>query len=207
METHLIDIFVDTETNGLNPYYNCVIEAYFYIDEKNNYHLKTKPDFWDEQAAEIHGISYAEAMTYPDKKTAWRDFLKWLPKDFRFLNWSNKNTELGCVNFDYAIIWNELNLLGMPQYHLENHYKMKQPYSVYDLAKDCAKKGYFTPIRGKSGRQSFSQENVYLSLFDEKYNAHNCVDDTKALVKIYNKLLKLNNESNSDLFWHQTSYS
>ena len=194
------DIVVDTETNGINPYYNCVIEAYFHIDDKNNYHLKARPDFWDDQAALIHNISYAEAMSYHDKKTAWRNFLKWLPKNFRFVNWANKNTELGCVNFDHAIIWNELNLLGMPQYHLENHYKMKPSYSVYDLAKYCAKNGYFTPIRGKSGRQSFTQENVYKALFGEKYNAHNAKDDVLALVRIYNELLRLNNEQRG-LLW------
>ena len=82
---------------------------------------------------------------------------------------------------------------------------MKAPLSVHDTAKYCAKNGYFTPIRGKSGRQSFTQENVYFALFGEKYNAHNAKDDVLALVKIYNKLLSYKNENNFGLFRHQTN--
>ena len=207
--TKMINIFCDAETTGLNCYCDEIIEMYFHINNDINYHYKARPLEWSYEAEQIHGITYGEANLYPDKSIAIKNLINWFSNigSFRLITYANKNTELGIINFDVACLWNEINLLGYPQYFLENKLGMKEPLSVHDTAKYCAKNGYFTPIRGKSGRQSFSQENVYLSLFDEKYNAHNCVDDTKALVKIYNKLLKLNNESNSDLFWHQTSYS
>jgi DNA polymerase III epsilon subunit-like protein len=190
---------LDCETTGINPYYNEVIEAYFYIDDKTNYHLKVKPDNWSYEAEQIHKISYAQASTYPDKKTAYRELLKWLPKDFRFLTWVNRHTELGTINYDYAIIWNELNLLGMPNYHLENVYKMKPPISILDLARKAANDGLFTPVKGSSGRVSYSQENTYKALFNESYDAHDAKEDVLALVRIHKELVRLSNETR-DLF-------
>ena len=203
----MINIYLDCETTGINPYYNEVIEAYFYIDDETNYHLKVKPDNWSYEAEQIHKISYAQSSTYPDKKTAYRELLKWLPKDFRFLTWVNKNTELGHLNFDVAILWNELNLLGMPNYHLENVYKMKPPISILDIAKKTANDGLFQPLKGKSGRVSYSQANVYKALFNESYNAHDAKEDVLALVRIHKELLRLSNENKSDLLWINTSNS
>jgi DNA polymerase III epsilon subunit-like protein len=205
----MINIFFDNEGTDLNPYVTNIIEAYFYVNDDINYYYKARPDSWNENAEKVHKISYAQALTYPDKKDALSDLAKWFKqfKSFRFITFANKNTELGVINYDVCALWNEFNLQGYPQYFLENELGMKAPLSVHDTAKYCAKQGYFTPIRGKSGRQSFTQENVYYALFQEKYNSHNCIDDTLALVKIYNKLLQLNNESNSDLFWHQTNNS
>jgi DNA polymerase III epsilon subunit-like protein len=193
----MIDIALDCETTGINPYYSEVIEAYFYIDDNNAFHLKARPDNWCYEAEQIHKISYAQASTYPDKKTAYRELLQWLPKDFRFISYVNKNTELGTINFDVACIWNELNLLGMPQYHLENVYKMKPPISILDLARKAANNGLYQPLKGKSGRVSYSQENTYKALFNEKYNAHDAKEDVLALVRIHKELVRLNNENQS----------
>lgn len=195
----MINIYLDCETTGINPMYHEIIEAYFYINEDINYHLKARPDNWCEQAEQIHKISYAQASTYSDKKTAYRELLKWLPKDFRFITYVNKNTELGHINFDVAILVNELNILGTPNYYLENTYKMKPAISVLDIARKCANNGLFQPLKGASGRVSYSQSNVYKALFNDNYNAHNCVDDVKALVRIHKELVRLSNETR-DLF-------
>ena len=203
----MINIFFDNEGTDLNPYVTNIIEAYFYVNDDINYYYKAKPDSWNEDAEKVHKISYAQALTYPDKKEALSDLAKWLKqfKSFRFITYANKNTELGVINYDVCALWNEFNLQGYSQYFLENKLGMKAPLSVHDTAKYCAKNGYFTPIRGKSGRQSFTQENVYFALFGEKYNAHNAKDDVLALVKIYNKLLSYKNENNFGLFRHQTN--
>lgn len=203
----MINVFFDCETTGINPYCNEIIEAYFYVNDDINYYYKAKPDSWNEDAEKVHKISYAQALTYPDKKEALSDLAKWLKqfKSFRFITYANKNTELGVINYDVCALWNEFNLQGYSQYFLENKLGMKAPLSVHDTAKYCAKNGYFTPIRGKSGRQSFTQENVFFALFGEKYNAHNAKDDVLALVKIYNKLLSYKNENNFGLFRHKTN--
>lgn len=203
----MINVFFDCETTGINPYCNEIIEAYFYVNDDINYYYKAKPDSWNEDAEKVHKISYAQALTYPDKKEALSDLAKWLKqfKSFRFITYANKNTELGVINYDVCALWNEFNLQGYSQYFLENKLGMKAPLSVHDTAKYCAKNGYFTPIRRKSGRQSFTQENVFFALFGEKYNAHNAKNDVLALVKIYNKLLSYKNENNFGLFRHKTN--
>lgn len=195
----MINVFLDCETTGINPYCNDIIEAYFYVNDEVNYHYKAKPLQWSHEAELIHNISYAKAMTYPDKSEAIKNLLTWSTAlgSFRFITYANKNTELGIVNFDVAILWNELNLLGYPQYYLENNMNMKAPLSVHDTAKQCAKSGYFKPIKGESGRVSYSQENVYKALFDDKYEAHNCIEDVKALVRIYSELVRLKDENQS----------
>lgn len=205
----MINIFFDCETTGINPYCAEVIEAYFYVNDEVSYHYKAKPLEWSYEAQAIHGISYATASLYPEKSIAVKNLINWLSNigSFRFLTYTNKNTELGTINFDFAILWNEFNLLGYPQYFFENKLDMKKPLSVYDTAKYCAKMGYFTPIRGKSGRQSFTQENVYKALFDETYNSHDAKEDVLAMVRIYNKLLSFKNENNFGLFGHKTNNS
>ena len=203
----MINVFFDCETTGVNPYCAEVITAFFYIDDNTYYEYKARPLEWSYEAEQIHGITYGEANLYPDKSIAIKNLINWFSNigSFRLITYANKNTELGVINFDVACLWTELNLLGYKQYFLENELGMKAPLSVHDTAKYCAKNGYFTPIRGKSGRQSFTQENVFFALFGEKYNAHNAKDDVLALVKIYNKLLSYKNENNFGLFRHQTN--
>jgi DNA polymerase elongation subunit (family B) len=200
----MINIFFDSETTGINPYVSEVIEMYFHVNDEMNYHYKARPFEWSHEAEVIHKISYAQAMTYPDKMEALTNFIEWLKqfKKFRFINYANKNTQLGYINFDVAILENELNLVGYPFYFLQNKLGMKKAESVYYLAKECAKLGLFTPIKNTSGRDSFSQENVFKALFKSRYNAHNCVDDVLALVRIRAELLRLFDEDNTKLFWH-----
>jgi len=195
----MIEIFLDIESTGINPYYSEVIEAYFevYINgqQVDDYYLKAKIDNWSYEAEEIHKISQMQANMYPDKKEAYRGLLTWLSKykGFRFVTYAKKNTELGYLNFDVAILTNELNLLGTPNYYLENKLNMKPNRSVHTKAKEAYNKNLFTPIKNK-GRISFKQELVYKALFNESYKAHNCVEDVKALIRIDNELERLMNE-------------
>lgn len=192
--------YLDCETTGINPYYSEVIEAYFeiHIDGQHvdDYYLKVKPDTWSYEAEEIHKIPQMQANLYPDKKEAYRDLLTWLSKHkgFRFVSYANKNTELGHLNFDVAILTNELNLLGTPNYYLENKLNMKPNRSVHTKAKEAYNKNLFTPIKN-NGRISFKQELVYKALFNESYNAHSCLDDVKALIRIDKELERLKNEN------------
>lgn len=202
----MISVFFDCETTGINPYVAEIIEMFFYIDDNNTYHYKARPLEWSNEAEQIHKISYAQASLYPDKSIAIKNLINWFSNigSFRLITYTNKQTELGYINFDVAILCNELDLNGYPFYTLERKYKMKHPLSVHETAKWCAKQGYFTPVRGASGRQSFSQENVYKALFKETYNAHNAKEDVLALVKIYNELLRLKNENKFGLFGSNT---
>ena len=210
----MIEILMDVESTGISPYNDEIIEAFFYIDESNSFYLKARPDNWSYEAQDIHKIPEHVAMAYPEKKVAYRELLKWLPQDFKFVTYANKNTELGHINYDYAILVNELNLLGTPNYYLENKYNMKPAESIHCLAKKCASNGSFKPLTSGqaysvgiltdikykgSNRRTLRQEAVYYALFGERYAAHSCVEDVKALCRIKTELVRLSNEDR-DMF-------
>lgn len=205
----MIDIYLDCETTGINCYCDEIIEAYFYIDDYLRYHYKAKPLFWSHEAEVIHGISEGEASMYPDKSEAIPELINWfsnIKDSFRFITYTNKQSELGTINFDVAILCNELDLNGYPFYYLENKLNMKEPLSVHSLARELGAKGTFIPYRNmETNRPSYSQENVYKQLFDETYNSHNAKEDVMALVRIYNELLRLKDENKLGLFGSSTN--
>ena len=204
-------IYFDCETTGINPYCDEIIEAYFKVyDENDNflddYYFRSKVNFWSYEAQAIHGISYDNMLTFPSKSQAFRDLLKWMPEHFYFITYVNKNTELGTINFDVAILENELNLLGCPFYYLKNKKRMRHPISVHDIARECSANKLFKPIMNKqTNRAKLGQEHVFHALFGYKYNAHRAQDDVNALVKIHQRLLQLQNENRNLFTWDQTN--
>lgn len=193
----MLDIYLDVESTGICPYNDEIIHAYFEVYDKgvvvDSYLLKTKVRTWSYDAEKIHKISEKLANTYSEKKIAYREFLKWLPKNFRFITYTNKQTMLGTINFDVAILKNELDLLGYYPYMLENKWDMKNPISVHTLVKEM-KRSKTIEVFGNN-----SQENVYFNLFKEKYNTHDAVDDVKALVRIHKRLLLLQHDNDTIL--------
>jgi hypothetical protein len=187
----MINIFLDCETTGINPMCDEVIEMYCACYKGNlkvdEYYFKSQVNNWSYEAEEIHKINYHKMLTYPSKKDAWNSFLKWLPTEFNISIYVNPNTQLGNVLFDKAIVQNEV-MLHLDEYHYCNiPFKPANVFNVYEKAKKAFKLGLFAPRKNKN-RFSFSQENVYKGLFNDKYNAHNCVDDVNALIRIDNKL-------------------
>ena len=213
----MINIFFDIESTGTNPYTAEIIEANFqeYIDgvKTREYDYRARVDFWSEDAEKIHKIKEYETLGYNAKREALEKLVSWLPKEFTFLTYANKNTELGVINYDVACLENELNLSGYKNYFLKNAKKMKAPISVHTIAKECARKLLFAPILGKeayrlgivrnesakaSNRQSFAQGSVYYALFGElPPSSHRAKIDVDCLVRIYNELVSLQNETKS----------
>ena len=111
------------------------------------------------------------------------------------------NTEFGYLNYDVAMLKNELNLMGCSLYYLENVYGMKKNMSVHTLARECVDTKVLTPIRGESGRASLTQINVYKALFGDTYPAHDAKEDVKALVRIHRELVRLQDENKNIFNW------
>lgn len=195
MSSNTLDIYLDTETTGIDVYNDEIIQAYFEVYNQgelvDTYELLSSVRKWSFEAEAVHGISQRKAMSYPSKNRAYFSFLRWLPTNFRFITYANKNTIHGCINFDVAMLQNELDLQGYSMYYLQHNYLMKPALSVHDIVKRLKKK---IGIKG-----SLSQENVYKHLFDDEYNAHNAVDDVKALVRIHRRLIELEHEDQSIL--------
>lgn len=185
----MLDIYLDTETTGIDPYNDEIITAYFEVHDQgklvDSYELFSQVRAWSYEAELVHGISEKKAATFMPKNEAYMRLLRWLPEDFRFITYANKQTMHGTINFDVAILKNELDLEGYGMYFLENNYKMKMPISVHCLAKEL-KKSKTLKIDG-----NLSQSNLYYNLFNEKYEAHNAKADVKALVRIHKRLLEL----------------
>lgn len=194
-------IYFDCETTSKDIYQAEIIEAFFLVVENNSivdeYTLKAKPDNWSLEAELIHGISYQTASLYPEKNSAYKSLLNWLPSDFCFINYANTSTIYGHINYDVGVLRNELSLVGCKNYLLENTYKMSKPVSVHTIAKQCASAGLFTPVKNKTGRDSFTQSNVFYALFKDTYNYHNAKEDVLALYKIHNELIRLQNEQST----------
>jgi len=203
----------DIETNSKCIYDAEIIEAYFLLEDGSDYHFKSRVDNWSIEAEMIHKIPYSIASTYPDKKQAYRDLLTWV-KSKNITDWicfANTNTEYGFMHFDMAVIKVQLDQIS------ENHtlfykYFSDNITSVHTLARQAARENLFQPLKKKSSTgkmiQQLNQMSVYQALFNKKFeNDHNCVNDTNAMVKIYNRLIQLFDENKSDLLWINTSNS
>ena len=192
-------IFLDSETTNIDLYSAEIIEAYFavYDDGKiiDEYFLNSKVDNWSDEAQKIHGIDYYKMLSYPDKKQAYNLFLSWAKKykNPTFGVFANPCTTYGHITYDAAIIKREMFDLYGYNHAIYYKYFNDNHLNVHLLAKKLAKENKFNPIRGKSGRQSFSQVNVYKVLFQEEYDAHNAFDDTQSMIKIYEELKRLEN--------------
>ena len=191
----------DIETNSKDVYEAEIIEAYFLLDNGEDYHFKSKVDNWSIQAENIHHIKESTMLAYPDKKQAYRDLLEWIGQfDIEeFICFANPNTMHGFMHFDIAVIKMQLfNLAGT--HTLFYKYFNDNVLSVHTMAREAARDGLFTPIKRKSetGRmvQSLTQENVFKALFGKSYsNAHTAYIDVKSMLQILRELVQLRNEN------------
>ena len=187
-------LFGDAESTGLNPYMSEIIEAYFELHDKgevvSTYHFKSKVNNWSDEAAEIHGITKEEMLTYPDKKIAWDNFLLWLPDEFDFACYVNTNTALGNLWYDVVLI--QMELMDHLNVNRPEHtpFNPDNKINVYDISKQSSKKSLFKPLkRLETNRDDLSLSGVYKAMYGVDFDAHNAKDDVKAMIKIYYDLL------------------
>jgi hypothetical protein len=193
--------FFDIESTALSVYEAEIIEAYFLLDNGDEYFFKSRVDNWSYEAEEIHKIKEATMLSYPSKKQAYRDLLTWISGyDIdEFVCFANPNTMHGFIHYDMGVIKVQLDELAGTHTAFYKYFN-DNVTSVHTMARKAAQKRYFTPIKRKSetGRyvQSLTQENIYLALYGEKYeNAHSAKVDVKAMVRIYYTLIQLENET------------
>ena len=190
--------FFDIESTSIDPFSAEIIEGYFLLENGISHTMKSRVDFWNYEAEKIHGISYMTMTTYPEKKEAYRELIKFIAehKPTQFICYANQQTQQGFITYDLAVIKMQLFLLSGNHTFFYKHFN-DNPISVHSMAKKAAKDGFFTPIKGSSGRDSFKQENVYKAMFRTDYKAHSAIDDVIAMKCIHDQIM-LYYSSNND---------
>jgi hypothetical protein len=192
-----VKLFFDIEATGRNAYASEIIEMYLLREDGLDYHFKSKVKKWSVEAETIHKIPKAEMLTYPEKNKAWNNLLNWLPSEFELICHANPQSELGYLLYDVVMfkyeLLNHLNLYREDEIPLSI-----TSFSTHSLAKECARLGYFTPIRNpETNRASFTQDNVYKALFGELPKvSHRAKDDVLSMKKIYDYLIELKDSGN-----------
>lgn len=177
-------LFYDLETTSVDIFKAEIITGYFLDSDGNEYHMKSQVDNWSFEAQEIHGITENEMLSYPGKIKAHKDAFNYLKKyeDHLWICYANPKTIYGTITYDRGVLINcMLETLG-EDLKIENH------LSVYNLVKLAEEKNLFAPIKGKKGRKSYSQKNVYKAIFNSSYDAHNAKADVIAMKRIYEKI-------------------
>lgn len=173
----MIQVFLDTETTGVEIG-ACVIElAAIMVDDGeivDTFHRYCKPYRPVTPSAQAaHGISNNFLEDKPEEKIVLQDFLEW------FRGCGADQVLAYNAQFDIRIINDRFKLDNI----LDTAFFEK--YEIVDVAK-MAKEAIKRGLIPKNGRK-WSQEYV-ASCFGIKYDAHSALEDTKAMLSIYNKL-------------------
>lgn len=205
--------FFDCETTGLlGVSASEIIEGYFLlVDDNDNvvddYLFQASPEKWEVAAEEVHNISLDSTVSHPEKSKALFKLLKWINPALPIYIYVNPNTIYGYVYYDKSVIqlmFLDLHIKNLISYH--DFYKYFRNFvNVYEIVKDAQKNGIIKLQRdNKTKRLKLSQSQVYKSLFNRDYIAHNAKQDVLALREIYEYLKqRINNKSATS---NQTSF-
>jgi DNA polymerase III epsilon subunit-like protein len=134
----------DLETTHKEPSKAEIISGYFmYLDSSLNvidqYEFKCQPELWDknaEDASQIHGITYYEAMGFEKKYEAYSGLCHWLSRlgSGHFVAHGNRRIFGKFYTFDYAAL--VCNLLDAGYYfEFTAKFMSKDIISTHSLAK------------------------------------------------------------------------
>lgn len=198
----------DLETNSRDAFEAEIIDGAFAITDADfniidTYRMLSQVDNWSDEAEQIHKIKYKDMLLYPSKYKAYEDLFKWLSnhKPYTVCCYSNPNSFGNYFHYDLAVIKMQMNIL-FNSHVLYYMYFSDKPYSPYLEIKKLVKNKNLT-IAPHETLTQYSLENVYLNLFDEKYNAHKSVDDVVALLKVCKYL---NTIDSNDILYNATTH-
>lgn len=182
-------LFFDIETTGIDASSCEVIEAYFELHSNKNkidsYYFKSRVDEWSSEAAKVHKIRKKDMLTYPSKKEAYLQLIRWLHslRKYKLVLYSNPNNFGDYYHFDIAVIKMQLFYIW-GNHTLFYKYFSDDIHNVWQMAHEAYNKKVIQ-ISKHTKLSQFSQENVTLNIFNERYKAHRCYSDVQALIKLY----------------------
>lgn len=177
----MIQCFLDTETTGVEVG-ACVIELAAIMVENgeiiDTFHQYARPYRKINKAAfDAHGISEKFLADKPEEKVMLQSFMEW------FIGTGDVEQILAYnAKFDIRIINDRIRM----DYLMEDDFLDKN--KVCDVAV-LARKAISEGKIPKNGRK-WNQEYIGKCL-GVTYNAHSAIEDVKAMMQIYDKLIKL----------------
>lgn len=180
----MIKLFLDIETTGFSRQWDNIIEiaAVLYNDETNTivdtFHEYIKPSrSIPAKISELTGITNTIVKYCRSEKEVLMDFSEWVTinRPFSIIAHNGKTFDLQFIREKcnkYNITWNE-------------------PLDIVDTL-------VMARALKKSGKLNVEncQQVTLADYFEIEYKAHSAEDDVKALIKIYNKMQKLNQPVN-----------
>lgn len=144
--------------------------------------LKSRPRFWSDEAAAVHGISLKDAIKFPDRKDALAKLIEFLPpyRSFDFLCHARAQNESGYFHFDFAFLkydfFDQLSIFEFRKY-----FNDRDVISTHTMAKELqARKVIPDEVsKGLSGLCAYFK--IYL-------NHHDAKSDRRACELLYAKL-------------------
>lgn len=184
-------IYIDTETTGLSPVENGLIEVACIVEEngkvKDRFECLINPDTYQckvvvvsDEALEINGRTFKEMATFPDSEDQFKRFIKFLNKHIDPYNKVDKFKVAGYnVGFDIGFIkaWfhdNGHTFYGSYFYHKD--------LDVFALVKHLTFAGCIDTEDEKLG--------TICKHFGIKHNPHEAMSDIKATRKLHKLLMK-----------------
>lgn len=175
--------FIDFETTGFDPMRNSAIAFSSIVADKNTLEFKeqytgyAKPEsrkFWSKSAEEIHGISYDEAMLFPEPREAAINWLKFLKPYKDENNLPMITVYHGRANFDPRFAEAFFTKCGL-LYSWRKVGSTKETESTVKLAKEYLEiKNY--------------KLNTVCEHLDIELDHHEAASDTMGCYKIYKEL-------------------
>ena len=178
-------LIVDLETSGVNVFDAEIITGYFIscnpdLSIKSEFEFKAKPRLWSYEAEKIHGITKAEADTFPTFKEAYQNLIEWIRAQKSTEFWCHTNANMFGKNsyYDHAVLRMRFAEMNDEDYFAIS---MMKPYSTHTLAKHLQSHFNFEGFK----------LNMICKTLGIELKHHDAKSDAMACYEIIKKLLPL----------------
>lgn len=175
----MVQVFLDTETTGVETG-ACVVELAAILMEDgqiiDTFHQYAKPYRpMHPQAVTITGITNKFLSQFPEEKIMLQEFREWM------MGVPVQQCLAYNAHFDVRIINDRMKMDHIIETNFFDDYEI---IDVAKIVKSAIKSGKI-----KTTGNSWKLENV-TNYFNYKYSAHNALEDTKAMLYVYNEVIK-----------------
>lgn len=181
----------DLETNGVSPHDQWLEGSFGLLDFNSLDLIKevdigSKPQFWNREAYEIHGIREEVAFGFQDRTSAILQLNDFLPpkEEFIFLCHANVGLFGKYYHFDFAVLKSDYEMTFDSRFEFEKYYNMENVTSTHTMAKRLQKSGLL-PKELKKNLEALCK------FFDIPYGKHNARLDRISMEMLLRKLNEL----------------